>query len=177
MLANDEGKNFDKDGEMAASGSIDSTLLEKLNQLDYYKQPYPKSLANDFGIDVVYPMIRDAGIGILDALRTYIEHIVFQIKNAISNLKNPKPETQNPKLLATGGGVFNSFLMKRIKESLEEIKTDVIIPDVNLVNYKEALIMAFIGVLRWRQENNVLSSVTGATRDSIGGALWTGQEA
>jgi len=177
MLANEAGKNYDDGGEMAASGSINSALLEKLNQLDYYKQSYPKSLANDFGTDTVYPMIRDAGCRMQDALRTYVEHVAVQIKNAITNLKNQQPATSNQQLLATGGGVFNSFLMNRIANHLKEQGIEVIIPDVNLVNYKEALIMAFIGVLRWRQENNVLSSVTGAARDSIGGALWTGQEA
>ena len=184
MLANDAGKNFDDEGKIAASGSVNSNLLERLNQLDYYKQSFPKSLANEYGIDVIYPIIKESGCNIPDTLRTFAEHIVVQIKNAIANLNDPKPETRNPKLLATGGGVFNSFLMKRIKDSLKESNLptgqagiDVIIPDAKLVNYKEALIMAFIGILRWRQENNVLSSVTGATRDSIGGALWTGQEA
>ncbi len=177
MLANDAGKNYDVGGEMAAGGSVHSALLEKLNQLDFYKLPYPKSLANDFGTHVIYPMIRDSGCGIPDALRTYTEHIAVQIKNAITNLKNQQPATNNQQLLATGGGVFNQFLLNRIKEYLKELKIEVIVPDAKLVNYKEALIMAFIGVLRWRQENNVLSSVTGAARDSIGGALWTGQEA
>ena len=177
MLANDAGKNYDDEGKIAAGGLVNSNLLEKLNQLDYYKQPYPKSLANEFGSDIVYPIIKESGCNIPDALLTFTEHIAVQIKSAINRSDNYKLQTTNHKLLATGGGVFNSFLMKRIKESLKEIKMEVIIPDANLVNYKEALIMAFIGVLRWRQENNVLSSVTGATRDSIGGALWTGQEA
>jgi anhydro-N-acetylmuramic acid kinase len=184
MLANDAGKNYDDGGKMASGGSVNSTLLEKLNQLDYYKLPFPKSLANDFGTDVVYPMIKESDCNIPDALRTYTEHIAVQIKKAITGVKNPKPETENSKLLATGGGVFNNFLMNRITENVKELNLptgqagiEVIIPDANLVNYKEALIMAFIGVLRWRQENNVLSSVTGAVRDSIGGALWTGQEA
>jgi anhydro-N-acetylmuramic acid kinase len=53
----------------------------------------------------------------------------------------------------------------------------VVVPGENLIRYKEAMIMAFMGVLRWRQEYNVISSVTGATRESIGGALWIGQEA
>ena len=177
MLANDAGKNYDDGGEMSASGTVNSALLEKINGLDYYKQPVPKSLANDFGTDVVFPMIKKSGCNIPDALRTYVEHIAVQLKNAIANLNNPKPETRNPKLLATGGGVFNRFLLDRIADNLKELKIEVVIPDENLVNFKEALIMAFIGVLRWRQENNVLSSVTGAARDSIGGALWTGQEA
>lgn len=184
MLTNEMGKPYDDAGQIAASGLVDSRLLEKLNQLAYYRQPYPKSLANDFGTDVVYPMIRDSGCGVRDALRTYVEHIAEQIKNAISNLKELKSGIRNLpdrqaglKLLATGGGAFNKFLIGRIADYLKELNITVVIPDANLVSYKEALIMAFIGVLRWRQEYNVLSSVTGATRDSIGGALWTGQQA
>ena len=151
-------------------------LLEKLNALGYYQHSYPKSLANDFGTDIIYPIIKDSGIELKDALRTFVEHIVVQIREAISTLKNSKLETRNSKLLATGGGAFNTFLIKRLSESLKELKVEVIVPDKKLVNFKEALIMAFIGILRWRQEKNVLTSVTGATRASIGGALWIGQE-
>jgi anhydro-N-acetylmuramic acid kinase len=35
--------------------------------------------------------------------------------------------------------------------------------------------MALMGALRWREEENVLSSVTGAKKNSIGGALWMGR--
>jgi anhydro-N-acetylmuramic acid kinase len=177
MLANDTGKEYDKDGEMARQGHLNTGLLEKLDQLDYYTRAYPKSLANDFGTDVVYPMIKKEGVAANDALRTYTEHIAFQIKNAITSLKNPGSGTRNQRLLATGGGAFNTFLVDSLKDHLAELNIEVIVPDKNLVNYKEALIMALIGVLRWREEYNVLSSVTGAARDSIGGALWLGQEA
>ena len=177
MLVNALGKEYDDGGQIAATGKTDASLLEKLNELDYYKQSYPKSLANDFGTDLVYPLIKSANISIPDALRTCTEHITFQISAAITALKNQKPETKNQKLLCTGGGAFNTFLIQRLSETLRHQQVEVIVPDKKLVNFKEALIMAFIGVLRWRQEYNVLSSVTGATRDSIGGALWTGQEA
>lgn len=174
MLANEMGESYDNGGQIASSGNINSSLLEKINHLDYYRHPYPKSLANDFGTEVVYPMIRDAGCGIPDALRTYCEHIALQVRNAIPD---SRLMTHDSRLLATGGGAFNTFLIKRISEGLKGLGIEVVVPDPDLVNYKEALIMAFIGVLRWRQEYNVLSSVTGAARDSIGGALWTGQEA
>jgi len=177
MLAADAGKEFDNDGQMASQGKVNTALLEKLNQLSYYKQPYPKSLANDFGTDIVYPLIRKEALTNNDALNTYTEHIAVQIKNAITSTINPKPDTRNPKLLATGGGAFNTFLVDRLKDQLSQLNIEVIIPDKNLVSYKEALIMALIGVLRWREEYNVLSSVTGAKRDSINGALWLGQEA
>jgi len=179
MLANDEGKEYDDEGEMARTGNINEELLQKLNALDYYKQAFPKSLANEFGIETVYPLIRDTGCGIRDALRTYVEHIVIQIKEAINHatVQNRGMVTEDSRLLATGGGAFNEFLIERLKEQLKNSNVEVVIPDENLVKYKEAIIMAFIGVLRWRQEYNVLASVTGATRDSIGEALWIGQEA
>jgi anhydro-N-acetylmuramic acid kinase len=184
MLANDAGKEYDKGGEMAAQGKLNNALLEKLNHLDYYLQSYPKSLANDFGTDIVYPIIKKAGIAINDGLRTYTDHIAVQIKNTIASLSNRQPvviqseaKDGNRQLLATGGGAFNTFLIEQLKEQLKELGIEVIVPDKNLVNYKEALIMALIGVLRWREEYNVLPSVTGASRASICGALWLGQEA
>ena len=177
MLVNQLGKEYDDGGQIAATGTVNNELLEKLNALEYYKQPYPKSLANDFGTDVVYPIIKDSNLEIKDALRTYVEHIVVQIRESISTSGNFKLQTSNLRLLASGGGGFNTFLIQRLSDSLKELNIEVIVPDKKLVNFKEALIMAFIGVLRWRQEYNVLSSVTGAARDSIGGALWTGQEA
>ena len=176
MLAADAGKEYDDQGKMAAEGNVNYILLEKLNELSYYKQDCPKSLANDFGVNIVYPIITDAGCNIPDSLRTFTEHIVIQIKNAVIVLKNKKQKTINQKLLVTGGGAFNTFLIERLKDHLNELNIEVIIPDDKLVKYKEALIMALIGVLRWREETNVLSSVTGAQRDSVGGAMWLGQE-
>ena len=177
MLANDAGKPFDEDGKIAASGNVHDELLNQLNKLAYYSQPYPKSLANDFGTDIVYPLIKSAGLSIPDAIRTFSEHVALQICNALSSLNIQQPVPGNKKLLVTGGGALNTFLVNRLSELLRVENIEVVVPDTKLVNYKEALIMAFIGVLRWRQEYNVLASVTGASRNSIGGALWTGQEA
>jgi anhydro-N-acetylmuramic acid kinase len=175
MLANETGKEYDEGGEIAQSGSVNDQLLEKLNALEYYRHPFPKSLANDFGTDVVYPIVKAAGGPIQDLLRTYVEHIAVQIKNSILNLITTN--APNNKLLVTGGGAFNTFLIKQLRSQLDKAGVDIIIPDEKIIKYKEALIMGFIGVLRWRQEYNVMSSVTGASRDSIGGALWIGQEA
>jgi anhydro-N-acetylmuramic acid kinase len=160
---------------MAALGNVNDELLNKLNGYDYYKQSYPKSLANSFGTDEIFPLLKSFGLPHNDLLRTYTEHIVQQIKFAIAD--NYKLQTTNHKLLVTGGGAFNRFLIERLSEELSPVGIEVVVPDENLVKYKEALIMGFIGVLRWRQEYNVLSSVTGAERNSIGGAVWIGQEA
>lgn len=175
MLANQLGKEYDEGGKLAASGTVDTELLEQLNALDYYHQPYPKSLANDFGTALVYPLIMKKGCSIVDAIRTYTEHIVFQIKKAVSQGPALTPSTN--RLLVTGGGAHNNFLVDLLSKSLNELNVEVVVPEKELVDYKEAIVMALIGVLRWRENNNVLASVTGAKRDSIGGAVWIGQEA
>lgn len=79
-------------------------------------------------------------------------------------------------MLITGGGAFNTYLIERLKEILSFMNVAILIPETMVVNYKEAVIMGLIGVLRWREEYNVLHSVTGAIRSSIGGAVWIGQE-
>ena len=174
MLANDAGKPYDDKGQIAAAGSVNIALLEKLNNLEYYKQAFPKSLANDFGTDIVYPLIKSSNLSNADALATYCEHIVLQIKKAIQSTYVTSEEKTN--LLVTGGGAHNSFLIAKLTHYLSTLNIQVVVPDDAMIDFKEALIIAFIGVLRWRQENNVLASVTGASRDSIGGALWTGHE-
>jgi len=168
-------KEYDEGGQMAALGNVNENLLNQLNGFDYYKQPFPKSLANDFGTDEIFPLLKSFGLPHNDLLRTFVEHIIQQIKFSIAD--NALVSTLKSKLLVTGGGAFNSFLIQRLSADLSSAEIEVVVPDENLVKYKEALIMALIGVLRWRQEYNVLSSVTGAERDSIGGAVWIGQEA
>ena len=171
LLSNEAGKEYDDGGKLARSGSVNDELLDQLNALKYYSQPYPKSLANDFGTDVVYPLIKESGCSIIDGLRTMTEHIVQQIHLSIQTNLISEANSKR-KLLATGGGAFNSFLIERLSKELEQINIEVVVPDENLIKYKEALVMGLMGVLRWRDENNVLSSVTGASKDSIGGAVW-----
>lgn len=168
-------KEYDAGGQMASLGNVNESLLKQLNAFEYYQQPAPKSLSNEFGTEEIFPLLKSFGLTHNDLLRTFIEHIVYQIKLAIANSFELQPS--NNKLLVTGGGAFNDFLMERLTEELSSIGIEVDVPDENLIKYKEALIMAFIGLLRWRQEYTVLCSVTGAERDSIGGAVWIGQEA
>lgn len=176
MLAQQQGHAYDAGGNMAASGKINTALLTQLNGLDYYQQPFPKSLANDFGTDTIFPLIQSYQLPVADALRTYTEHIVQQVAYAVNQLQSA-PDAAGSSLLVTGGGAFNSFLVKRLREALQPFHVEVVVPENELVQYKEALVMALLGILRWREENTVLASVTGATRSSIGGAVWIGQEA
>ena len=176
MLAQEEGKEFDEDGVIASSGKVNQELLNLMDQFPFYSAPYPKSLANDFGTDEVYPLVNQFTDTLENKLRTYVEHICSQVNLAIKKIKEDAPLLPaSLKLLATGGGAHNKFLMKRLKDVLSASHVELIAADQTLIDDKEGLIMAFIGVLRWREEINVLSSVTGASRDSVGGAVWMGR--
>jgi anhydro-N-acetylmuramic acid kinase len=175
MLSMRVDKKFDQDGELASSGIVHEALLKELNQLSYYQLPFPKSLANEFGSEVVYPLIVSFGLSISDSLATYVEHIAIQVSNAIVNLElRSVGNYAGSTMVVTGGGAFNSYLVSRIQFHLSEHEITIEVPSEGIVQYKEAIIMALLGVLRWREEDTVISSVTGSSRSSIGGALWMG---
>lgn len=174
MLAAEKNMMYDEDGKLAASGNINESLLKKLDALEYYSQPYPKSLANSFGTEIIFPLIKDFGLSTEDSIATYVEHIAVQIKNVLLPYFS---NVELQQLMITGGGAFNKYLIERISKQLHGINFEIFIPEDEVVIYKEALIMALLGTLRWREQYTVLSSVTGASRNSIGGAMWIGTEA
>jgi anhydro-N-acetylmuramic acid kinase len=155
-------EDFDKDGETGATGIIDEGLLNSLNDLNFYKHRPPKSLGREWLESTFWPLIDQHPASVPDKLRTIYEHIANQVVKTVG----PKGKK---KILVTGGGAYNKFLINRIKATS---KHEWIIPDNLIVEYKEALIFAFLGVLRMRNEKNCLSSVTGATSDNIGGAVY-----
>jgi anhydro-N-acetylmuramic acid kinase len=160
---------YDAQGAEATKGVIHEGLLQELNALDFYKKIAPKSLANEFGTGVVLPMFEKYNCSVQDKLRTACEHIATQIAHAV-NLNNISNEAL--KILVTGGGAFNTFLIQLITEKCSIHNATIEVPDAETINYKEALAMALIGALRWREEDNVLATVTGASSNSVGGALW-----
>lgn len=155
-------KPFDNGGEIARSGEVDDVLLNELNQLPFYQIAAAKSLGREWINSDFWPIVKKhLDISEEEKMATLSEHIATQIAHTI-NEKDAK------KLLLTGGGAFNTFLIEKIRN---KTKAEIIIPSNELVNYKEALIFAFLGILRLRNEVNSLKSVTGAKQDSIGGAL------
>ncbi|HNF71013.1 MAG TPA: anhydro-N-acetylmuramic acid kinase [Chitinophagaceae bacterium] len=168
LLASERNQVFDAEGTLAASGQLNNDLLNELNSLSYYNVPPPKSLANEFGTETVYRLIKKYPIPVEDQLRTYCEHIVQQIDRVVPGGK--------ARMMLSGGGALNTFLVNRLREVLEQKEIEVILPDRQTIEYKEALVMALMAALRWREETNVLESVTGARRSSAGGALWMGNE-
>lgn len=156
------GLKYDAEGALASEGEINTALLDKLNNLDFYKKSYPKSLGLEWVNTIVFPIIDNYNLPVKDILRTYVEHIAIQISKVIN-------QKQKASVLVTGGGVFNLFLMNRIKGLS---KNQISIPSKEIIEFKEALIFAFLGVLKLRGENNCLSSVTGAVKDHSSGKIF-----
>jgi len=159
-LANQKGFAYDKDGRLGASGKVSEPLLNKLNNLDFYRQKWPKSLGREWVDTQIIPLLSASGLSVEDQAATMYEHIASQIANVIGN---------KGRLLATGGGSKNRFLINqlRLKTSCE-----VVLPEEKLIDFKEALIFAFLGVLAFNGQINIRASVTGATCDHIGGIIY-----
>lgn len=164
FYANQLGFDYDDKGNISKSGKMNPDLLAELNALEYYKKPFPKSLGFEFVKETVLPLIEKYSIPTEDKMRTFSEHIASQTAVALLNKKG--------KLLATGGGTYNDFLIERMQYHLPNL--EIIIPDKKTIEFKEALIFALLGVLKLRNEINVLASVTGAKHDHSSGVILRG---
>lgn len=150
---------YDQDGAVAAGGQVDNDLLGALDALPYYHELPPKSLGLEWVESEVFPLMNQREMTLPDLMATFVEHCAGKIGEAIGDRKT----------LVTGGGVWNSFLMSRIRR---HCSGELIVPSDQLVNYKEALVFALLGSLRIHGEVNALGSVTGADKDTVGGAIY-----
>ena len=159
-LAEQKGYLFDESGNLARSGKLSEELFQQLNDLPFYKMNPPKSLGLEWVKKEVFPLLKSSTISIEDQLHTITTHVAFQLSNQFNKDSN---------VLVTGGGAYNSYLMERINN----YKTiNLIIPSPELIEYKEALIFALLGILKLRNENNCLKSVTGAKKNHSSGAIF-----
>lgn len=163
FYANKLGLAYDDKGNIARSGETDMTLLEELDNLDYYQKPYPKSLGFEFVKTIVLPLMESYDLNIEDKMHTFVKHIAKQTAFALPDRRG--------NMLITGGGAYNTFLLDSMQDYLPELQ--LIVPDGKTLEYKEALIFALLGVLKLRKEINVLSSVTGAKKDHSSGSIFT----
>ena len=179
-LAERSGYCYDTEGTLAQRGHINHLLLDSLNNIPYYHEPPPKSLGKEWVGAFIDPILaqyvpgigspvpsspsgsRKPEAGIPDLLHTFCEHIAIQIGKYTGTARTKG-------ILITGGGALNHFLVERIRH---HVSPQVILPGIQTIEYKEALIFAFLGLLRWLNEVNCLSSVTGASRDHTGGAVY-----
>ncbi len=159
-------KEFDQDGLIAKSGHVDQSLLTKLNNIKYYQKKPPKSLGREWFEKQFLNHMKDISISAKDILATITEHVAKQIADNINRNNSSK------KGMITGGGALNSFLITRIKSYLKDTK--IMIPERQIIHYKEALIFAFLAWLFIKNKPNVLSSVTGSKRDIIAGSYFKG---
>ncbi len=158
---------YDENGQLARSGQLLPELLSKLNALEYYKLAYPKSTGYEWFTAEIVPLIEERKAKTEDLLHTIIHHNCEQI--ALTILKE-KPKTGS-QVLVTGGGALNAFFMDTLQEKLGN-HCKVHIPPKKFIEFKEALVFAFMGVLRELQQNNVYASVTGAKADSCSGVVF-----
>jgi len=161
-LAEQEGFAYDNAGEMGRKGKLLPHLLEQLNNLPYYKQTAPKSLGYEWVEKEIFQLLDMQQNSIADLMATMYEHIAIQIGLVLRG--------GSKKVLVTGGGAYNTFLMEKIKEYASANITQA---DDLIISYKEALIFAFLGYLKIQHKNNVLASVTGAAKDHIAGIIYS----
>ena len=153
------GKNYDENGDFAKNGNINLAILEQLNALNFYKKQHPKSLGIEFVNAEIFPLLKAETPE--NVLATFTEHIAIQISKVFN-------ENQLKKVLVTGGGAFNAYLIEKLNE---KTTSEIIIPDEKIINFKEALIFALMGVLRMNNEANVLCSATGSSANHSSGII------
>ena len=159
-LTNKLDLDYDDRGSLAKTGIINNVLLNELNALPFYQQLAPKSLGFEFVVNQIFPLLNKYNLPIIDLLRTYTEHIAQQLAQ---NLRAHKS------VLVTGGGAYNQFLIKRFKELSH---CELTLPPSDIIEFKEALIFAFLGLLRLENKVNCLKSVTGASKDHSSGTIF-----
>lgn len=175
-LANELGLPFDAYGVKASEGQVNQALLEQVANFKYYTQPYPKSLGNGWIRQQVLPLYLAADCSWEDKLATASEHIAIEIATSIQQIIQQENLQKNAyKMLVTGGGAFNNYLIETISAYCNQnIEVETYLPKPDIINFKEALLMALLGVLRIENVPNSLKSVTGAKRDTINGAIYRG---
>ena len=161
-LALQNGQAFDKGGKLAEAGVFNDKLFAKFNSLSYYKEYKSKSLGREWVEENFINKLKGEKLSVQDKLATVSEHAAFQIARVLNNFKIKN-------VLITGGGAYNTDLLNRISAYSN---CNLYVPKDEIIQFKEALLFAFLGVLRVRNEINTLKMVTGAQRDSSGGAIY-----
>ncbi|MFK8008483.1 MAG: anhydro-N-acetylmuramic acid kinase [Saprospiraceae bacterium] len=171
-------QEYDDGGKIAAKGEVVNTLLQEVNSIDYFSKKYPKSLDNQWVVQNLLKKYREYPESVENRMRTAVEQLAEQtVLSVLQIIEKEGLTNEKYRMLATGGGVFNSFLMQRMRELFKEkIDLEIVIPEKETIEFKEAILMALLGVLRLENIPNCLASVTGARRDTVGGAIYVGKK-
>ncbi len=156
------GKEYDENGALAQQGKVNNELVEELNELEFYQQSFPKSLGFEWVTNEFLTIVDNYEIPVEDKLRSCVAHFTFQVNNIFETY-----DINN--VLITGGGVRNTFFINSLKEVSS---VEIIIPSAKLIDFKEALIFAFLGYRKMNNQINCLTSVTGASKDHSSGIVY-----
>lgn len=167
-LSQKKGLPYDDGGQLASQGSIDFELIKMWEQLPYFLKEPPKSLDNSWVMTDFYQILLNREINVNDGLATMVEFVVGQIDKAIRQNRTP-PATS---MMIAGGGAHNTFLIEQLKNKIKDLSISIETPTTDIVNSKEAILMALMGFLRAQEVPNCIPSVTGASRSTIGGAIY-----
>lgn len=171
-LAQLTGQPYDADGALARNGQLLPDLLHDVEALPYFEQRPPKSLANSWVQQTLLPYFLEHPASVEDRLHTAVQHLVQVTTRSIERL--PQPPHAARTLLVTGGGAFNTFLIEELQTRLQSLGIQIVLPDPDIIHFKEAILMALMGLLRLQGRPNCFRSVTGARRDTVGGAIYHG---
>ena len=164
------GQDYDEGGTLAAQGTVDSSWVDQFDRLDYYAAPYPKSLGYEWIHQYLIQPLEQSPLTLEDRLATIAHHATRQISRNLEQQMLEKRQSE-ARVLVTGGGAFNDYFMQCLRQYSGEA-IEYVIPDAQLISFKEALVFALLGVLRVRGEVNCLASVTGAAYDHSAGVMY-----
>lgn len=172
-LANERAMPYDRGGAIAAKGQLQTALKETVDAIPYFGFSYPKTLDNRWVMREIAPFYQDQTIDLEDRLHTACVQLAGQVQRAIQQIITKENlQSTNHRMLVTGGGAFNTFLVQSIQKACPNI--ELIVPDPMIVAFKEAILMALMGIRRVSNQNNCLKTATGAKRDMVSGAIYQG---
>ncbi|WBM73988.1 anhydro-N-acetylmuramic acid kinase [Saprospira grandis] len=171
FLAQEKGASYDKGGQWASQGEVQEELLATLLSDPFYQQTYPKSLSNAWVQGPQLRILAEFEASTEDKLATVCELIGISLRQSILDLQKEEGFGQAGKLLVSGGGAFNHYLLGQLQAYVEDLGIEIFLPDNNIIEFKEALLMALLGLLRWEKQTNAWPQVTGAKKASINGGI------
>jgi anhydro-N-acetylmuramic acid kinase len=177
FLAEQLGMPFDKDGEIARKGKVHPDFLEDLQKLDFFSKAYPKSMSNEWIQSEVLPRFSASRLALEDQMRTAVELMVQESLNSINLIRSR--ENHSPKaskMLLSGGGTYNLFLLEQLSAALLELNIDIHVPEKNIIEFKEAMLIALLGLLRLENIPNSMHHVTGAKKATVNGGVYDGTD-
>lgn len=167
------GLEYDAGGKLAASGVLNEVLLQQVESLPYHHEAYPKSLGNDWVQEQLIPIYTQFAAPVEDKLHTACVQIARQTAKDLAQIIQKEHFTKKSyRLLATGGGAFNDFQITCLRAACLPLSVEIIVPDASVIAFKEAVMIALAGALRLERIPNFIASVTGATQDALGGAIY-----